>query len=319
MSQVSSTARSDRRLRAASKRPVSNAQRLAVVGTLVFAAMLILSSWLKAENNSKAAQSLLWTGLDRDIRVLMIDVLGFVEAGIGAALVLFPRRKLVHSLAIVLAVGLATGHVLGMVKGAENCGCFGELDVPDWATLTGLGIGLVSSIVRLVGLRGVTGPSKVVALRFGLVLAGAVAAMYPWVNERLFQKSHIIKRDGQKVAATPAERLLQKLGIPVDAIDEEGVNMLIVVGRWSCDHCKAALEDFADKRKHDERVADLMFYFVVSDKDKGPRPTFTRGFNWMEVATIPDKLWWDLIIDTSPSYVRVKPGVKLEPSKKWTL
>lgn len=272
-------------------------QRIAVAGLLVFAGTVLVSGFLKLRYPFAAAHAVAWTGLDRASRLVAVDVLSLAEVVCGALLLCGMRFRILLVASAALAAGLIAGRGVSMVHDPlAGCGCFGTLEVPGGAVLASLGIGLASALtVRRERHFGSMRPWRAA----GVAAVVAAAALQP------------LLRPG--VPALPAAEAL------VAALNMEtlGDRDLVLIGSSSCADCRDAVRRIAASRRRDDGACALRLHFVERASDVAPKPAWlTRA--WIVPHRVPDRLWWRLIDDAPPVFLR-RTEKGIVAARTWTV
>lgn len=247
------------------------------VGTGLFALGMIFSAVAKSLGPQAAAAGLLWTHLGQTERVVLVVAGSFLECFVGGLILVGRGCRTVLWMGASLAAALLVLHLMGMASSLSGCGCFGDLAVPDGVVLALLGLGLLACTAALrVAHAGLDWR------RLGWVILVSVA-----------------------VPASAVPGLLQKPTSPIDELRqtldiEPNERAVALVGTWSCDECKRALDDILDAPP----PSDKQVFFVTRASEHLPQRIRSGTF---VQASIPDALWWRLVTSAPPVVVRFEP------------
>lgn len=267
---------------------------VATLGARTFGVVLVVSGFLKAQSPWPAIHSLAWTAWPDAMRQWLVHCTTAWEVLIGTGLVLIPSRRWALYLGMGTSVLLMIAHVLGLtIGGVDDCGCFGDLRVHQTAVLCLLGAGL---LVCWYASRWPESGAAVAKWKLPVAVAVFIGATSPLVLEVR--------------AESAVQQLVRRLAIaPAD-------DVLVVVGSTDCPHCAKELTSLAAQRASSPEAQPAGVVLVRPESDRQTWPEHMR-WPWLQVREIPENLWWRLLLDAPPSFVRVKPGLEPAVRKTW--
>lgn len=268
---------------------------LARAALVLFAATLLLAAFLKGRQPEPAAFALAWTGLDLELRMILVTAVTVAEAILGSLVLsgLYDRRLLLVSSGVAFA--LLAGHAAGMLLGdGRPCGCFGDVGVPDELVLALCAIGLPAGLVV------VRQDNRRLAMkRVGATAVLAAVALSPFWSRPV------------RPAESPARRLLRAIPESQRAAEE-----IFLIGSWSCKHCRESIEEIGLARSTDLALAGIVLHFVTRAGDVRP-PSSRMDLPWLRPHTIPAELWWASLIDAPPTFLRVDGQGRWRLDRSW--
>ena len=256
---------------------VHRIQVLARIGLRLFAVGLVLSALGKAMQPHVAAAGLSWTRLDQPQRVVLVLIASLLESLVGGLLLVGGRCRAVLRAGASLAAALLVLHAIGMASHSSGCGCFGEIAVPDGAAIALLVLGVLGCEVAVRSADACLGRRQLALVLPLAIAVPTLAASQSW----------------QSPASAEQElRRILALG--------SGERGTAIVGTWSCDECRRALEDALRSAAPDEQL------FFVTRASQPPPDTMPAGS--FVSTSIADQLWWRLAVSTPPRLLRFEPA-----------